>query len=104
MQKLKFVDLNENVHQPASKMSHGCQIQPMKTDLRKIEIPSMKYQQTGGDMIMVYKVLNICDTSLENLFAVDNNSIIRKHNFKPNNWNSLLYGVANATSINSFKN
>ena len=104
MQKLKFVDLNENVHQSASKMSYGCQIQPMKTDLPKIEIPSMKYQQMHGDMIMAYKVLNICDPSLENLFAVDNNSIIRKHSFKSNNWNSLLYGVANATSINSFKN
>ena len=104
MQKLKFVDLNENIHQRASKMSYGCQIQPMKTDLQKIEIPSMKYQQTHGDMIMVYKVLNICDTSLESLFAVDNNSIIRKHNFKSNNWNSLLYGVAYGTSTNSFKN
>ena len=35
-----------------------------------------------GDMIMVYTVLNGYELSLEHLFAVDNNSITRGHNFK----------------------
>ena len=30
-----------------------------------------------GDVIMVYKVLNGYDPSLEHLFAVDNNSVTR---------------------------
>ena len=50
--------------------------------LAKIEIPSMKYRQMRGDMIMVYKELNGYNPSLDNLFAVDNNSITRGHNFK----------------------
>ena len=47
--------------------------------LAKIEIPSMKYCQMRGDIIMVYKVLNGYDLSLEHLFAVDNNLITRGH-------------------------
>ena len=50
--------------------------------LAKIEIPSMKCCRMRGDMIMVYKVLNGYDPSLEHLFAVDNNSITTGHNFK----------------------
>ena len=91
--------------------------------LAKIEIPSMKYCWMHGDMIMVYKVLNGYEPSLEHLFEVDNNSITRGHNFKlkkppfkttirqhffnncvVNNWNSLPFDVVKATSINSFKN
>ena len=73
---------------------------------------------------MVYKVLNGYDPSFEHLFAVDNNSIARGHNFKlkkqfennntpgqtffnnrvVNNWNNLHFDVVNATSINSYKN
>ena len=71
---------------------------------------------------MVYKVLNGYDSSLEHLFQVDDNSIIRGQNlqlkkslFKTticqhffnnrvvNNWNSLRFDVVNTTSINSFK-
>ena len=82
----------------------------------------MKYRRMLGDMIMVYKVLNGYELSLEYLFAVDNNSITRGHNFKMkkvplkttihqhffsnrvvNNWNSFPFDVVNATSINSFK-
>ena len=85
----------------------------MKRDLPKLR----------GDMIMVYKVLNGYEPSLEHLFEVDNNSITRGHNFKlkkppfkttirqhffnnrvVNNWNSLPSDAVNATSINSFKN
>ena len=88
----------------------------------KIEIPSMKYRRMRGDMIMVYKVLNGYEPSLEHLFEVDNNSITRGHNFKLKkplfkttirqyifnnrvviNWSSLPFDVVNATSINSFK-
>ena len=84
----------------------------MKRDLPKLR----------GDMIMVYKVLNGYEPSLEHLFEVDNNSITRGHNFKlkkppfkttirqhffnnrvVNNWNSLPFDVVNATSINSLK-
>ena len=83
----------------------------------------MKYHQMCGDMVMVYKVLNGYDPSLEHLFAVDDNSITRGHNFKlkklpfkttmrlhffnncvVNNWNNLPFDIVNATSINSFKN
>ena len=50
--------------------------------IAKIEILSMEYHRMRGDMIMVYKVLNGYDPSLEHLFAVDNNSITRGHNLK----------------------
>ena len=67
---------------------------------------------------MVYKVLNGYNPSLELLFAVDNNSITRGHNFKlkkppfkliicqyffnnrvVNNWNSLPFDVVNANPL-----
>ena len=42
----------------------------------------MKYRRMHGDMIMAYEELNRYESSLEDLFAVDNNSITRGHNFK----------------------
>ena len=69
-------------------------------------------------MIMVYKVLNGYDLSLEYLFAVDKNLIISswKNNTSKkqyvsifsitvvNNWKSLPFDAANAHSIKGFKN
>ena len=119
----KDEDLIENVLRRASKMLPRLSNLTYEERLAKIEIPSMKYRRMRGDMIMVYKVLNGYEPSLEHLFAVDNNSITRGHNFKlkkppfkttirqhffnncvVNNWNSLPFDVVNATSINSFKN
>ena len=116
-------DLIENVLRSASKMLPRLSNLTYEERLAKIKIPSMKYRQMRGDMIMVYKVLNRYEPSLEHLFEVDNNSITRGYNFKlkkppfkttihqhffnkrvVNNWNSLPFGVVNATSINSFKN
>ena len=116
-------DLIELVLCRASKMLLRLSNSTYEERLAKIEIPSMKYRPMRGDMIMVYKVLNGYDPSLEHLFVVDNNSITRGHNFtlkKPpfkttirqhffnkrvvNNWNILPFDVVNATSINSFKN
>ena len=91
--------------------------------LKKLEIPSMKYRQIRGDMIMVYKILNGHDQSLSHLFEVECNAITRGHNFKLkktrftktirqhffsnrviNNWNSLSEDIVNAPSVDSFKN
>ena len=82
----------------------------------------MKYHQMRGDMIMVYKELNGYNPSLDNLFAVDNNSITRGHNFKlkkppfittiyqhfssnrvVNNWNSRSFDVINAVPLTVLK-
>ena len=76
----------------------------------------MKYCRMHGNMIMIYKALNVFDPLLEHLF--DNNSITRGYNFKlkkapfkttirqhffnnrvVNNWSNLPYGVVNATFI-----
>ena len=116
-------DLIENVLRRASKMLPRLSNLTYEERLAKIEILSMKYQRMRGDMIMVYKVLNGYESSLEHLCAVDNNSITRGHNFKlkkpsfkakirqhffnnhvVNNWNSLPFDAVNATSTNSFKN
>ena len=82
MQELKLVDLSENVHCRASKMLLRLSNLTYEEKLAKIEIPSMKYQGMRGDMIMVYKVLNIYDPSLEHSFVVDNNLITKGHDFK----------------------
>ena len=119
----KDEDLIKNVLRRASKMLPRLSNLTFEERLKKIKIPSMKYRRMRGDMIMVYKVLNGYEPSLEHLFEVDNNSITRGHNFKlkkppfkttirqhffnnrvVNNWNSLPFDVVNATSINSFKN
>ena len=77
----------------------------------------MKCCRMRGDMIMVYKVLNGYDPSLEHLFAVDKNLITSGHNFKlkkppfkkpirqqfaVNNLNTLPFDVVKATSVISF--
>ena len=82
MQELKLVDLSKNVHCRASKMLLRLSNLTYEEKLAKIEIPSMKHQRMRGDMIMVYKVLNKYDPSLEHSFAVDNNLITKGHDFK----------------------
>ena len=117
----KEEDLIENVLRRAFKMLPRLSNLAYEEKLTKIEIPSMKYRRMRCDMIMVDKVLNGYEPLLEHLFEVHNNSITRGHNFKlkkppfkttihqhffnnrvANNWNSLLFDVVNATSINSF--
>ena len=71
----KDEDFIKNVLRRASKMLPWLLNLTHEERLAKIEIPSMKYRQMRGDMIMFYKVLNGYDPSLEYLFAVDNNSI-----------------------------
>ena len=53
-----------------------------KERLTRIEMQGIKYCRMRGDMIMIYKVLNRYDPSLEHLFAVYNNSMTRGHNLK----------------------
>ena len=75
----KDEDLIKNILRHASKMLQQLSNLTYEERLAKIEILSMKYCSMHGDMIMVYKVLNGYEPSLEHLFVVDNNSITRGH-------------------------
>ena len=85
-------------------------------------LSSMKYHWLQVDMIKVYKILNSNDESLYELFKINSRSHTRGYNLKLqksfdknvvynhflnvkviNNWNSLLHGIVNAVSMNSFR-
>ena len=73
-------------------------------------------------MTKIYKILNSDDESLYELFKINSRSLTRGYNLKLqksfdknvvynhffnvkliNNWNSLLHGIVNAVSMNSFR-
>ena len=95
----------------------------MKRDLRNLKYRAWNIFEYVEIWSWFIKYFNGHDPSLKHLFAVDNNSITKGHNFKlkmptfkttirqhffnnhvVNNWNSLSFDVVNANSINSFKN
>ena len=78
----KDEDLIKNVLHCASKILPQLSNLTYEETLAKIEILSIKYRRMHGDMIMAYEELNRYEPSLEHLFAVDNSSITRGHNFK----------------------
>ena len=117
----KDKELIENVLRRATKLIPGLYDKPYKKRLVAIKVPSMRYHRMWGDTILVHKILRGDNQPLHDLFTI-NESRTRGHNFKLykalvqttirkhffsiriiNNWNSLLYKVVNAVSLDSFK-
>ena len=92
--------------------------------LRYLELPTLRYRRTRGDMIEVYKILHnfydsqVTPTLIRNqdtrtrgncmkLLYVGATRDVRKYSFclrVVNTWNPLPDDVVTAGSINSFKN
>ena len=126
--KQKHIDSLENVQKRATRQLPILSKLPYEERLMKLKLPTLAYRRIRGDMIEVYKIMNeiydknvttFLKTRLQSadrtsprghkyqLYIERVNKNIRKHNFSIriiNVWNSLPREVAEAPSINSFKN
>ena len=126
--KQKHIDALENVQRRATRQLPTLSKLPYEERLQTLKLPTLAYRRVRGDMIEVYKIMNeIYDTDVTSflktrvqsaertsqrghkfqLYTEHINKNIRKHSFAVrviNIWNSLPKEVAEAPSINSFKN
>ena len=119
---IKMIELIENVQRRATKMVPGLTNLEYGERLQKLNMPTLAYRRTRGDMIQVYKMLNGCyDDSITsflelsttglrghtNKLYIDNvNKDIRKYFFKQRVaklWNSLPKHVAEAKDLKVFE-
>ena len=121
----KYVDMLEKVQMRATKLVDGFANMSYEERLRELDLPTLVYRRARGDMIEVYKHLNIYHKeTLPSRFQISR--LNRSHNFqliwnKPNDgsrgtqansfyfrtipmWNDLPSTAVNATTVNSFKN
>ena len=121
----KYVDMLEKVQIRATKMVDGFASLTYEERLRRLDLPTLAYRRARGDMIEVYKHLNIYDkATLPSRFQMSRSN--RNHNLqliwnKPLDgsrgtqansfyfrtiplWNKLPSSAVNAKSMNVFKN
>ena len=120
---IKDKELIENVLRRTTKLIADIRDLEYTVRLRKLEIPSMNYRRTRGDMIEVWKFLNGKYNINTDLLNISSESITRGHSLKLNKprcitsvrqhffsqrviapWNSLPEYVISAENLNSFKN
>jgi len=121
----KYKNLVENVQRKFTKYIKGLTNIPYEERLKSIKLPSLEYRLIRGDMIQVFKIANkyYDPITTDSIFKFSDNSRLRGHNFKivkqntnktkfsnfftnrvVNTWNKLPSNIANANSINEFKN
>ena len=123
---LKYVNMLENVQIRATKLVDGFGSLDYEERLRKLDLPTLKYRRRRGDMINIFKHFNTYDQdALSNSF-IPRQRTTRTHKLQmlekvpkdgcrglqsngfyhrtPKLWNSLPKKVAEAKSINAFKN
>ena len=122
----KHIDLIENVQRRATKMVPGLTNLTYEERLKKLNLPTLKYRRSRGDMIETYKILSgKYDPEVSNLFNINTNSNrqdgtrghifklyknrsrlnIRKYSFCNrivNTWNSLPSHVVEPSNIFTF--
>lgn len=113
----------EKVQKRATKLVSQCQGKQYKDRLIYLDLPTLKYRRTRGDMIEMFKIVHgiydkaVCPTlkfctgvtrghkfKLEHVYSHLN---IRKHSFFIRTigiWNALPELVVDAPSVNTFKN
>ena len=122
--KKKLIEILERVQKRATKILPGLKNFSYEDRLNKLDLPSLAYRRSRGDMIETYKIINgfydqdaipnlqmssvkITRGNDKKLFMLQSNKNIRRFSFcvriiEP--WNSLSNDIINAPSINSFKN
>ena len=121
----KYTNMVENVQRKFTKHVKGLNSFSYEDRLSRLKLPSLEFRQIRGDMIQVYKIAhNFYDNATtKNLFNFSDNQRLRGHNYKiikqrvnkskfanfftnrvVNRWNKLPHSVANAKSIDNFKN
>ena len=118
----------EAVQRRATKLVPELKDKPYTERLRALDIPSLEYRRSRGDMIQCYKILNgIVRMNIDDMFTIIPPAITRSctfghhqmilrqratHRTRINafsnrvitDWNSLPRKVIEATSVNDFKN
>jgi len=114
----------EKVQMRATKLVLTVKHSKYKERLIQLQLPTLRYRRTRGDMIEVYKILtNKYDTNINFSFEKHQDSRTRGHNLKlvshrhhydlrkysftariVNTWNSLPESVIAAETTNCFKN
>ena len=121
----KHVNLLENVQIRATKLVDGMKELDYSERLRKLDLPTLVFRRSRGDMIELWKHFNSYDNSTLSPNFQRNTRISRKHRFqlmwnKPKDgargiqtnsfyfrtvkmWNNLPRAVVDAETINTFK-
>ena len=122
--KNKFIEAIERVQKRATKILPGLRNLSYEDRLKKLELPTLAYRRSRGDMIEAFKMLNghydqdaIPKLQLSSntntrgndkkLFMLSSKKNIRKYSFCVRiieYWNTLPNDIINASSVNSFKN
>ena len=115
----------ERVQKRATRMITECKDQNYESRLKILGLISIEERQTRGDLIQVFKLIKGIDSNVDyrEFFQLADYSRTRGHSFKiikvrsrleirrnffsqrvVNSWNELPQYIADADSINSFKN
>jgi len=118
----KDTTILENVQRRATKLVPGLQEMEYEDRLKKLNLPSLHYRRTRGDMIELYKHTHGMYHIDAKYIKLDQSPTTRGHSFKlvkecvnkrvrqkfltiraTNAWNQLPAEVVNAPSLNAFK-
>ena len=122
---IKHINAIENVQRRATRLVRGYRNHPYEERLKIMNLPSLKTRREIGDMVEIYKHLNVYDKSATSQKFVLRNRPQRKHNqelqknfaddgmrgYQTNSlyyrgidaWNGLGAKVVNAPSVSKFK-
>ena len=89
---LKYIRMIENVQIRATKLVDGFKNLEYPDRLRKLDIPTLEYRRSRGDMIEVYKYLHTYDQVIMPPHFQRHNRPSRKHNYQLV-WNKPKDGV-----------
>ena len=114
----------ERVQRRMTRLISGLKDIPYQECLRALNLPSLQYRRRGGNMIVMYKILNgFVSIDSKQLLSLRTDTRTRGHDSKifkehatklcrinnitqksTNDWNSLPLEVISAASLNIFKN
>ena len=126
--KMKHIEQIEKVQRRATKQLPGMKELPYPERLKKLKLPTLSYRRLRGDLIEVYKIVNIIyDDSVhpilrmwkdmaprcsnrghsKKLYPQQAKTELRKNAFAlrvVRSWNDLTEEIVSAPSVNAFKN
>ena len=115
----------ENVQRRATRMLPGMKDKTYEERLKELNLPSLSYRRSRGDMIETFKIVkgHYDEEVSGDIFTMRNGPSTRGHNWRifkeqvrlnkrknsfpirvVNNWNSLPEEVVESVSVNQFKN
>ena len=120
----KDINMLENVQRRATKLVSGLHDISYEQRMKKLNLQSLQYRRTRGDMILMFKIYNrLIDIDPQDFFSLKKHQSNRGHNYKvefkhrPNTdygsnaftyrviipWNNLPTSVVNSKNVQAFK-